>query len=241
MTQVHLIRHGRASAEKQDYDQLHPLGIRQSELLGAHLAARAQGFDAVYCGPLLRQRDTLGHMRRAAGAHARAWPDEIILDGLAEAPFDQMVKRGLLPLMAQDPQLVVLVEGLQAASGDEAAKQAQMLRIFHHMALLWLRGQWNVDGIEDVDSFKRRVLVTLDQITAAHRDAEHVAVVTSNGVIGCIVDHLRGTDVHAQDYAVPALSNASMTRLSLDASGELRVAETDHTPHLDDPALRTLL
>ena len=57
-------------------------GIEQARLLGAHLAQRGQRFDAVYVGPLRRQRETLRLMREAGGAArpgprstcSKAWP-----------------------------------------------------------------------------------------------------------------------------------------------------------------------
>ncbi|EPM78754.1 hypothetical protein A249_34210, partial [Pseudomonas syringae pv. actinidiae ICMP 18804] len=38
MGSIYLIRHGQASFGADDYDVLSPVGIRQSRVLGAHLA-----------------------------------------------------------------------------------------------------------------------------------------------------------------------------------------------------------
>src|SRR5262245_4817205 len=105
MTILHLIRHGRASALEADYDQLQPLGELQARLLGAHLAERAQRFDGVYVGPLKRQRETWRLMCEAAGAWAQQWPEARVLDGLAEGPFEVLMKAHLRPRIKLDVAL----------------------------------------------------------------------------------------------------------------------------------------
>src|SRR4029077_15829933 len=97
MTTLHLIRHGRATALEEDYDQLHPLGELQARLLGEHLAKSALRFDGVYVGPLRRQLPTLRWMREAAAPYGAPWPVERVLPGLAEGPFEMLMKRHLRP------------------------------------------------------------------------------------------------------------------------------------------------
>src|SRR4051812_10321464 len=100
MTTLHLIRHGRASALEADYDQLHPIGEVQARTLGAHLGRAGQRFDAVYVGPLRRQLHTLQLMREAAGTAAANWPAERVLEGLAEGPFEALLKQYTRPRLA---------------------------------------------------------------------------------------------------------------------------------------------
>lgn len=240
MTTIHLIRHGRASAGAEDYDQLHALGVEQARRLGAHLAASRQRFDAVYCGPLRRQRDTLQHMREAASEGGADWPQETVLEGLAEVALDEMAKIGLSDLVQHDAEARALVESLGAVSDDREATSRQMLRIFHHIALRWMRGSWQLDGFEDAMAFRARVMGAITRIGDEQTGREHVAVVTSNGVIGCVVDGLSGADVNHPGYRVPAFANSSVTRVCVTPAG-LQLRETNLTPHLLDAALITLL
>lgn len=71
--QIFVVRHGQASARSQDYDVLSPLGTAQAARLGERFARGGVRFDAVFCGPRRRHRDTARHLvdaARAAGADA---------------------------------------------------------------------------------------------------------------------------------------------------------------------------
>ena len=58
MGSIFLIRHGQASFGADDYDVLSPVGIRQSEALGDHLAQLGLRLDRCIAGDLRRQQDT---------------------------------------------------------------------------------------------------------------------------------------------------------------------------------------
>ncbi|KPC46369.1 Phosphoglycerate mutase family protein [Pseudomonas amygdali pv. morsprunorum] len=62
MGSIYLIRHGQASFGADNYDVLSPIGIRQSQVLGAHLAQSGMTFDRCVSGELLRQKDTAQHV-----------------------------------------------------------------------------------------------------------------------------------------------------------------------------------
>ena len=58
MGNIYLIRHGQASFGADDYDVLSPLGVRQSQALGEHLAQLDLHLDRCVAGDLRRQQDT---------------------------------------------------------------------------------------------------------------------------------------------------------------------------------------
>lgn len=58
MPTIYLIRHGKASPEAADYDELSPTGHEQSRLVGAELARRGLDLGPVVSGTLRRQRQT---------------------------------------------------------------------------------------------------------------------------------------------------------------------------------------
>ena len=71
MGHIYLIRHGQASLGAEDYDQLSPLGQRQSERLGQYLRQRSDElglqWDAVLMGSLRRHRQTWEGIAQGAG------------------------------------------------------------------------------------------------------------------------------------------------------------------------------
>ena len=60
MAAIYLIRHGQASYDKADYDQLSDKGITQAQILGKHWQSFAKP-DKFYSGDLLRHGQTLKH------------------------------------------------------------------------------------------------------------------------------------------------------------------------------------
>ncbi|PTT61728.1 histidine phosphatase family protein, partial [Pseudomonas sp. HMWF007] len=58
MGSIYLIRHGQASFGADDYDVLSPIGVRQAEILGQHLAELGVRFDRCLAGDLRRQQHT---------------------------------------------------------------------------------------------------------------------------------------------------------------------------------------
>lgn len=182
MTILHLIRHGRASALEADYDRLQPLGEQQARLLGAHLAERRQCFDGVYVGPLKRQRETWRLMREAAGTWAEQWPEGHVLDGLAEGPFEVLMKVHLRPRIKVDPLLQELLA--RSRAGDEAAQVEALQRMFDRMVELWRAEEVRGEDLETAAAFVARVEDAKAEIARREGAGRHVAVITSNGVIG---------------------------------------------------------
>jgi broad specificity phosphatase PhoE len=233
MTTLHLIRHGRAQALADDYDQLHAVGELQARLLGAHLAQCGQRFDAVYVGPLRRQLETLRLMREAAGAGASAWPEAQVLDGLAEGPFELLFKKYLSARVESDPVVRGHVEHLRRAP---AQRDAILEHIFVHMIGLWREAEIHGDDLESALVFDARVDAAVAHIRQREGSGREVAIVTSNGVIGACVRRALGVE----DGRRMRVHNASVTRIELLEVG-LALRAHDLTEHLSDPEHLTLL
>ncbi|WP_017586015.1 histidine phosphatase family protein [Nocardiopsis ganjiahuensis] len=67
MPTIYLIRHGKASPEAADYDELSPTGYEQARLLGAELKRRELDVGPVVSGSLRRQRQTAATALAEAG------------------------------------------------------------------------------------------------------------------------------------------------------------------------------
>ena len=236
MTLLHLIRHGRASALEADYDQLHAIGEQQARLLGAHLAARKQRYHGVYVGPLKRQLDTLRLMREAAGTWAAEWPEAHVIDGLAEGPFEVLMKVYLRPRIKVDPELQALRARLRDA-GDPA--QIDVINgMFERMAELWRAGEVRGDDLETAAEFEARVQAAQAEIARREGPERHVAVVTSTGVIGELLRQVAGVEPAANGRL--RFHNTSVSLLELLPEGA-RIHHQDATEHLSAPEHMTLL
>jgi broad specificity phosphatase PhoE len=234
VTVLHLIRHGRASALEADYDQLHAIGEQQAQLLGSHLATRKQRFDAVYVGPLKRQLETLRLMREAAGAWAEQWPEARVLPGLAEGPFEPLMKVHLRPRIKIDPELQALRARMR---GDDASQVEALNGIFARMDALWRAGEVTADDLETAVAFRARVRAAQDEIARREGSGRNVAVITSNGVIAELLDGVAGI---AQVNGRLRFHNTSISLLELRAEGA-RITAQNVTDHLSAAEHLTLL
>jgi broad specificity phosphatase PhoE len=239
MTRIHLIRHGKASPENANYDELHPRGQQQSVLLGEHLAARAAHFDAWYSGPLTRQRDTLTHILAGAGEHGRAWPSAKEHVGLAEAPVETIMRHDLM-LRAQVDAVVGELIGRLSAAEDATQRTRAIEALVEHMVVLWVRGEITRDGLESFVDFGRRVHDALQTIATESVGARDVAIVTSNNVIGWAIAHLdpasaaNATTEHGG--MLRRFWNSSITEVVF-ADGVFRVQSVNQVPHLPEDLL----
>ncbi|MDT0328499.1 histidine phosphatase family protein [Nocardiopsis lambiniae] len=76
MPSIYLIRHGKASPEAEDYDELSPTGYEQARLLGAELKRRDLRPGPVLAGGLRRQRQTAATALAEAGIDVDPLIDE---------------------------------------------------------------------------------------------------------------------------------------------------------------------
>jgi len=239
MTTLHVIRHGKAMAGAEQYDKLHAIGETQARLLGQHLRENAVFFDAVYCGPLTRQLDTLSHMRTAAGDVGAAWPPAVILAELAEAPIEALARHCMTERLATDQKLkAIMTEFFSGprASGDTAPFEA----VLAHVVGLWLSGEVTLSGVETAPEFGRRVRAALDLVLRGGAQGRHIAVVTSNGVIGWLAGYAKSEAEPERECLFRRLFNASVSRFT-STSGRLELSAWNVIDHLADGELRTLL
>jgi broad specificity phosphatase PhoE len=214
-----------------DYDQLHPQGEVQARLLGEHLGRIGQRYDSVYVGPLRRQRETLRLMREAAAEVGRAWPEETVLDGLAEGPFEMLMRNHVRPRLAHDARVQALAQVIRQPP-QPGAREAALAGLFDHMIDLWRRSEIAAAELETAAAFEARVFAALERIRAREGLGRDVAVVTSNGVIGQLLQ--RGGLTYSVDGARMRLYNTSISLLELDAAS-VSMRAHNLTEHLSDP------
>ena len=74
MSVLYLVRHGQATVEGDDYDQLSAIGAEQSNALGNFWIGRGLSFDRVLVGPRRRHRQTMTRSRRSIRTAEPAGP-----------------------------------------------------------------------------------------------------------------------------------------------------------------------
>lgn len=208
MSQITLIRHGQAQTGATDeagYDSLSPLGREQARWLGAHFRDIGEGFDRVYCGALIRHRQTAEEM----GAEAHA--DLQIDPRLNEVEYFD------------------LSEKMHAQFGIKVPTCRE--EFIEHLPLVFTAWQdGRIEGArESFHDFQTRVDAVLQEIAAGDGRA---LVVTSGGLIGMATRVAMGLELGAFARLCLSIYNSSVHRLHPVGSG-LTLTQFNAIPHLE--------
>ncbi len=188
MGSIYLIRHGQASFGADDYDVLSPVGIRQAEVLGAHLGQL--GIDLTRCisGSLRRQQHTARatlEQLRATGASAA----DIEIDPAFNEFDADAVIRALLPsLLEQEPEAAHILR-------NAAQQRAEFQRLFARIIDCWTAGSQDTPGLQSWPQFVEQVRDGLSRLLAQAGRGQNIAVFTSGGTITALLHLITGMPV----------------------------------------------
>lgn len=156
-------------------------GREQARKLAAHLDALK--FEAIYCSPLLRTRETAAPL-----AEQQNLPVQLVAD-LREVELNtEQAAASLSPGEANAASSLTMREQLDLVVRTAARA-----------------GQWSViPGAERGDVLRQRVVTAIDQIASQHA-GERVAVVTHGGVINCYIASLLGLN---RDFFFPVVNTS---------------------------------
>jgi broad specificity phosphatase PhoE len=175
MSEIYFIRHAQASFEKDNYDQLSALGIRQAQILGDYFTSLGVKFDSVYAGTMKRQIDT------AEGVLARVPKDRSRLKAHRRSAFDEYDFAGILK--SQIPLMIdaepALAETLSRIQSDRRAFQA----LFEGAVKRWVSGRYDIGGIETWLDYGARIRRGVQQLMEENGSKKRAAVFTSGGCV----------------------------------------------------------
>ena len=171
MGNLYLIRHGQASFGADDYDVLSPVGVRQSQALGEHLAQLGVRLDRCVAGDLRRQQDTARLALQAL--HANGCPVPAVETDAAFNEFDaDGVIRALLPdLLPEEPDALHVLR-------NAPQHRSEFQRLFALMVQRWHDGEHADNGLETWRSFTSRVQGGLQRVLDTAGSGDHVAIFT---------------------------------------------------------------
>jgi broad specificity phosphatase PhoE len=211
MATLYLVRHAQASFGAADYDQLSPLGLRQSVRLGNYFASKRLSFDAVVTGTIKRHAQTLAGISEGLDMPLLAAP----MSGL-----DEYDGQALIAAIHPEP--------LTDASSDEHYRHH--FRLLRQGLLQWMLGHTHPMGLPDWQEFRQGVVDVLQQIQA--NDAQNVLLVSSGGPISCAISHVLATPPVSAVELNMRLRNTSVTELAFTRK-HLALQTYNTLPHLD--------
>tara|TARA_R110002072_G_scaffold11196_2_gene50889 strand:- start:49583 stop:50278 length:696 start_codon:yes stop_codon:yes gene_type:complete len=185
MSQLYLVRHGQASFGADNYDQLSPLGLQQSQWLGEYFHELGVRFDRVVTGSMLRQRQTADGILQAARQQQEVQTD---------TGFNEFDFHALAAVYCQ-------ISGIELpGTADGGRLFFQMLR---RAMQAWSRDELHaVDpderagGLETWQQFHDRVHLGMQSIYAEETE-QTVLVVSSGGAMAMAVSQVLGCGVDA--------------------------------------------
>lgn len=224
MGSIYLIRHGQASFGADDYDVLSPVGIRQAQVLGAHMVELNLTFDRCLSGDLRRQKDTAEHALAQFSEAGRAAP---VLE--IDSAFDEFdaegVVRALVPAMLDDePQALDILRNM-------AGNSAEFQRLFALIIARWLGGEHDTLGLQSWLGFVARVQAGLQRIIETAQEHERIAVFTSGGTITALLHLITGMPAQQAFELNWHIVNTSLHQLKF-RNSEVSLASFNSYTHL---------
>lgn len=182
---IYLIRHGQASFGADDYDVLSPIGVRQAEILGSHLAELGIHLDRSISGDLRRQQHTgnsaLEQLRSAFGQAPALEIDPAFNEFDAEA-----VIRALLPeMLSEEPEALDVMR-------NGAANRKEFQRIFSKLINRWLAAEYSASSLQSWEGFVSQVESGLNRLLEQADNSQNIAVFTSGGTITALLHLITG-------------------------------------------------
>jgi broad specificity phosphatase PhoE len=232
MGQLTLIRHGQAHAFAQDSDRLTELGEQQAARLHQYWLRHGTAFTEIYSGTLQRQR----HTAEIATAGVTTAPLQL------RAAFNEYDAHGILSVLRlrlrESDATFQQLDAAFEAHREQPDRNRYFQRMFEYLTVRWLSGELTDDAVESFAAFQQRIRQELKNILQEEGTGRRVALFTSGGVIGTIVQTVLQAPTEQMLLLNWRVRNASLTeftfshaRLSLDSFNAL--------PHLDEPALWT--
>ena len=212
MSEIYLIRHGQASFGSENYDRLSPLGVRQAEAVGRHLAGLGRAFDAVYHGRLERQKDTAAALIEHYARRGLPAPEPVVSEAFDEYDSSAVWESQTALMMAADPDIARKLENIDS---DRKAFQQLFAAVMHR----WVSGDHDQPGIQPWKAYRSRVLEGFAEIMQRHGSGKRLAVFTSGGPICIAVQAALELSDRMAIELNWQIMNASVTRLLYNAGG----------------------
>ncbi|MEB0040603.1 MULTISPECIES: histidine phosphatase family protein [unclassified Pseudomonas] len=224
MGSIYLIRHGQASFGADDYDVLSPTGIRQAEILGAHLAQLNVRFDRCLSGDLRRQQHTAQAAMAQLDAAGQSTPTLEIDTAFNEFDADAVI-RALLPAMLPDePEALHVLR-------NAAQNRAEFQRLFALIMGRWHSGNYDTPGLQSWLGFAEQVRSGLYRVLDNAGNKDSIAIFTSGGTITALLHLITQIPVHQAFELNWQIVNTSLNQLKF-RGREVALASFNSHTHL---------
>jgi broad specificity phosphatase PhoE len=222
---IYLIRHGQASFGADDYDVLSPVGVRQAEVLGGHLAQLGLRLDRCYSGNLRRQQHTAQAALAQFDAAGIGAPAILVDPAFNEFDADAVIRALLPDLLPEEPEALEVLR-------NPAQNRAEFQRLFSTLVLRWVAGTHDKPGLQSWKGFVEQVRGGLERVLAEADRKDNIAVFTSGGTITALLHLVTGIPADSAFGLNWQIVNTSLNRLKF-RGNEVTLASFNSHVHLE--------
>jgi broad specificity phosphatase PhoE len=245
---VYLIRHAQAGP-RENYDTLSPLGRRQAELVGDHLAQQGIAITSLYSGTMARQRQTADIVRSALSCEKDGGDganEDAIESDLRRVEIDPRwdefslasVYRAICHRMIEESEQFRrdFAEMQEALKQDPHTTRGATGRCDAAIVRAWMENRYPDYTGESWREFRKRVESCIGDLSARHGE-ESIAVFTSATPIAIFAGAALGLSDEKLLEILGVIYNTSISVFGI-RNGAARLFSFNATPHLNG-SLRT--
>ncbi|MEM7346312.1 MAG: histidine phosphatase family protein [Chloroflexota bacterium] len=178
MSTLFLVRHGQASFQSDDYDQLSPLGETQARLLGEHWVRLNRTFDRVYIGSLRRHQQTEAAVAAVYQSQGLPWPTAEVMSEFNEHLGPEVMQHVLATAEQQSEEVQAILTPLK---DNPTPSLRTYLRAFQEILRLWVQEGLQTGNLQSWGEFRNNVETGLKQIMRQDGEGKRVAIFSSGG------------------------------------------------------------
>ncbi|MBC3873332.1 histidine phosphatase family protein [Undibacterium flavidum] len=185
MRHIYLIRHGQASFDADDYDQLSPLGEEQSRLLGDWFKQSGQQLDRVVMGGNRRHYQTAQQCLQQFRNSPSDFPET---DWIVDPGFDEFDHQEVL--LRSHPEFADF-RALKLSINHHPHPRRAFQNMFTAAVNRWIGGEHD-DYSESWVQFQRRCRLALLRLIEGSDEQENYWIFTSGGIISALLQDVLG-------------------------------------------------
>ena len=193
--------------------------------LGKFWAETRLKIDAIYSGPLERQKSSAQELIRSFGGTGLETPEPVVVKDLTEYDYRAVLASQMPDMLAED-------ESLHGHVAKIFADSVSFKKVFGGAVSRWASGRFDKPGVESWNDFSSRVYNAIVHVASLHGNNKNIMVFASGGNIAAIMQRALSL---SNEHAVSLnwrIINASVSRFKC-GGGRITLAGFNAISHLE--------
>ncbi|MFE1939290.1 histidine phosphatase family protein [Leptospira kirschneri] len=243
MSIIHLIRHGQANSQGENYDLLTSLGKNQSFALGKYMAYNGELPDRIVTGTLRRHLETADWFMKGVvsevGDLEKYKTDSFVCRDSGWNEFSPELWNSLAKLLVSDkPEFArILSQFYKVKTRGGIRSAALFYKLTEEILKFWRENAIEADGIETYENFETRIFHSYNVLFSSGKQ-ERIFLFTSGTPISLVLNHILRQEGDPFSW-MPWIWNTSVSTFRK-VKGEYLPISVNGVPHLTQKTDRTL-